>query len=242
MTEEWRQMEGHPKFLISNRGRISNHKGKIYETWINHEGYEQVVLCEKGHKFVAKVHQEVAKAFIPRVEGKTIINHIDGVKTNNNVENLEWSTYSLNVKHALALGLSQTPDPVRRKVRCVESGKVFVSLKEAGEKTGAYASHISACCNGERQTTGGYHWEYADQDAGEKIMKVPVKQTSASKDEAFMVQLNGIMTAKKMGCQEVANALGISLQTFYRRRETPSTFTLGEIRALREIFPSIEIK
>ena len=164
MTEEWRQMVNHPRFLVSNQGRISNKAGKIYETWINHEGYEQVCLSENGKRFVVKIHLEVARAFIPRVPGLPIVNHIDGVKTHNTADNLEWSNYSLNAKHAMALGLLKKPEPIRRKVRCVETGEVFNSLKEAGDKTGASASHLSACCDGKRGTSGGYHWEYADQE------------------------------------------------------------------------------
>lgn len=241
MREEWRQMVGHPKFLVSNFGRISNKKGKIYATWINHEGYEQVCLCENNHKFVVKVHQEVAKAFIPSVEGKPIINHIDGVKTNNRIENLEWTTYSMNVKHALAIGLAKKPEPVRRMVRCVETGEVFESLQQAGEKTKAIASHISACCTGERKTTGGLHWEYVNEDEEENEMRINYPKTNEKANKSFKAQLIGLMKVEGINSDEMAKRLGVTRATFYHHRDNPEMMTLREIRIIKNTFPEIEI-
>lgn len=242
MEETWRQMVGHPKFLVSNLGRISNREGKIFSTWINHEGYEQVCLCEKGKKFVVKIHKEVAKCFIPPVEGKTIVNHIDGVKTHNNVENLEWSTYSLNIKHALSLGLAKKPEPVRRKVRCIETGEVFASLKQASEKTDALASHISACCNGDRQTAGGLHWEDADENEEVREMKTKVPQTSEEINRGIKAQLVGLMKVEGLTAQDMADKFGVSLNTFYRHRDNPEMLTLREIRIIQQTFPEIVIQ
>lgn len=242
MIEEWKQMVGHPKFLVSNLGRISNREGKIFSTWVNHEGYEQVCLCEKGKKFVVKVHKEVAKCFIQPVEGKPIVNHIDGVKTNNNVENLEWSTYSLNAKHALLHGLANAPDPVRRKVRCVETGEVFASLKQASEKTKAVASHISACCSGERKTTGGLHWEYVDGDSEVEEMKVKRPQTHEEINRGIKAQLVGLMKVEGLTAQDMADKFGVSLNTFYRHRDNPEMLTLREIRIIQQTFPGIVIE
>lgn len=69
----------------------------------------------------------------------------------------------------------------------------------------------------------------------------PLTET-ARKDKAFLQQLYGAMKVEKTTVEKLAKILGISDKTLYRRMKRPDTFTLGEIRALREIFPGIEIK
>lgn len=69
----------------------------------------------------------------------------------------------------------------------------------------------------------------------------PLTET-ARKDKAFLQQLYGAMKVEKTTVEKLAKILGISDKTLYRRMKHPDTFTLGEIRALREIFPGIEIK
>ena len=69
----------------------------------------------------------------------------------------------------------------------------------------------------------------------------PLTETTR-KDKAFLQQLYGAMKVEKTTAEKLAKILGISDKTLYRRMKHPDTFTLGEIRALREIFPGIEIK
>jgi transcriptional regulator of acetoin/glycerol metabolism len=69
----------------------------------------------------------------------------------------------------------------------------------------------------------------------------PLTET-ARKDKAFLQQLYGAMKVEKTTVEKLAKILGISDKTLYRRMKRPDTFTLGEIRALREIFPGIEIQ
>lgn len=80
----------------------------IIEVWRDvqgFEGYNVVGLCKDNEKTHHSVHRLVAKAFIKRIEGKETVNHIDGVKTNNNVYNLEWADHSEQMKHAVKLEL-----------------------------------------------------------------------------------------------------------------------------------------
>ena len=72
--------------------------------------------------------------------------------------------------------------------------------------------------------------------------KVKPLTETARKDKAFLQQLYGAMKVEKTTVEKLAKILGISDKTLYRRMKRPDTFTLGEIRALREIFPGIEIK
>lgn len=68
-------------------------------------GYKVVCLCRDGSAKSAKVHRIVAEAFIPKEHGRHCVNHIDGDKTNNSVENLEWCSQLENNRHAIATGL-----------------------------------------------------------------------------------------------------------------------------------------
>ena len=100
------------RYQVSNYGRIKsiqdNHGKKrdlIRSTWLSSKGYVYVQLCFKNKRFNISIHNAVACAFIPNPENKPTINHIDGNKQNNHVSNLEWATYSENLKHAHSIGL-----------------------------------------------------------------------------------------------------------------------------------------
>lgn len=112
--EEYREIKGYERYSISNYGNvINNHTGKKLSQRISTNGYMRVNL-RKGNILYEKpktlaVHRLVAEAFIPIVQGKDYINHIDGDKQNNAVYNLEWCTASENTTHALKYGL-MNPD------------------------------------------------------------------------------------------------------------------------------------
>ena len=77
---------------------------RIIKPAINRCGYKTVSLCYNGKKKTKSIHRIVAEAFIPNLNKLPVINHIDGDKTNNKVENLEWCTYKHNTMEAIRLG------------------------------------------------------------------------------------------------------------------------------------------
>ncbi len=96
---KWRRMKG-ADYLVSNTGLIQNKKGKLLKTKINHCGYECICLYVGGKQHTYRVHRLVAQAFLPNPLNKEQVNHIDGDKLNNKVENLIWSTPIDNVYHS----------------------------------------------------------------------------------------------------------------------------------------------
>lgn len=89
------------RYSVSDNGDIYSHmSGKVLKPSKNNSGYLKVCLYFGGGKTYKEVHRLVAESFIPNPEYKRTVNHIDGNKNNNNVSNLEWATYSENIKHS----------------------------------------------------------------------------------------------------------------------------------------------
>ena len=95
------------EYEISDTGLIRNRFGKLMKTNYDKFGYERLTLNCKGHSKTLKIHQLVANAFLVKPEGAEVVNHIDGNKKNNDLSNLEWTTQSENLSHAIRTGLKK---------------------------------------------------------------------------------------------------------------------------------------
>lgn len=192
MKEEWKDIKGYEKlYQVSSLGRVKSlerirkQKGKnnsviyhkykehIMNGYIENTGYLSVSLINKKHN----IHRLVAEAFIPNSENKPQVNHIDGNKLNNCVNNLEWCTQRENIKHAWKIGLMQGAliNTIENKIRAkyVEQYdldgnhiKTFIGAKEAEKELkrdniNVSANNIRSVCVGKRKTAGGYVWKYA---------------------------------------------------------------------------------
>lgn len=170
--EVWKDVPGYEgRYQVSDFGRVKSlpkrrgrGKGYLYaEAFlapsIHHHGYAQVHLRKNGKGKSIFVHRLVASAFISNSEGKEQINHINGDKTDNRLENLEWCTNGENQLHKYrVLGCK----PYGKPVVCLESGETYSSEVAAGKHLGVDSSCIAKCCNGKRKIAGGFHWRYAE--------------------------------------------------------------------------------
>lgn len=136
-------------------------------------GYLYVSIRKNKMTFTKKVHNLVATAFLPNPNNKPQINHKNGIKTDNRVENLEWCTASENIKHSYdvlhrqpnrnSLGKFGKDNPRSKLVLQIKDNniiKTFYGLHDAERETGISRVSIKLVCQGKRKSAGGYQWQY----------------------------------------------------------------------------------
>lgn len=129
-------------YKISETGKVfSVRSDRFLKSALDSNGYPKVVLYNKGFNKTRAVHRLVAEAFIPNPENKPQVNHIDGDKQNNNVNNLEWCTGSENQKHAYALGLQVSRKGTNNPMNKLSEEEVL-AIREYKAK-GKYPTEIS---------------------------------------------------------------------------------------------------
>jgi hypothetical protein len=138
--EIWKDIKGYEGlYQVSNLGNVKSLKFKnniILKGGIDSSGYKVVSLRDYNKKQSTKtVHRLVAIAFINNTQNKKCVNHINGIKTDNRIENLEWNTYNENMNHSFRTGLRKIGGnhPMAVKMIDTSNGKIFDTLKEAAE-------------------------------------------------------------------------------------------------------------
>lgn len=167
-------------YKITDKGNVISYKRKKIKQlnpYPNTKGYPLVDLSQNRRS--VKVHRLVAIAFIPNPKNKPQVNHINGIKTDNRVENLEWVTNSENQLHAIKIGLKRSlskednyqynkPSASGKPVAQLNEGREIIgtyhSLAHAARSVGlkAYGSIARACKNPVYKAAGSY-WEFIDR-------------------------------------------------------------------------------
>lgn len=155
--EIWKEVKGFEKrYEISSLGRLRSIKSdKILTGCVTIWGYKRYQLCrghgKKDHKLIS-AHRIVAEHFIDNPENKSCVNHINGIKLDNRVENLEWCTYSENIQHAYDTGLKSVPtgkDHWNTKlILNTQTGIFYTGVKEASKTVYFSDSLLTRMLNG----------------------------------------------------------------------------------------------
>lgn len=195
--EEWRDVLGFEElYQVSNLGKVRTIKNGEVEMsqQENRNGYMTVHLRDRGVERRAMVHRLVAEAFIPNPNKLRDVNHKNGDKSDNRVENLEWASHSDNMTHSFReLGKN-----VRHIVQ-LDLDNNFIerwnSIIEASEATSICRTDIGECCRGNRKHTKGYKWKYEEdyeEPKGWCITMYGGISRIAKDDEDFITDLKEI--------------------------------------------------
>lgn len=159
-----------PIKMIYSDGQKHYYPENVYNPSPSKNGYRVVCLHRPGEKPISQnVHRLIAETFIAKEDGCDVVNHIDGDRGNNNIRNLEWTTYSGNSIHAIhrrgSIGAI-----VMKPVVCIETGDEFDSssdaarwLEEMGVKISKRAYvNIWAAASMKRKVAYGFHWKFKE--------------------------------------------------------------------------------
>lgn len=160
-----------PRVVKSKNGVQKKLRGRKLVLRKNRTGYNMVFLSENGHPKIYQVHRLIAAAFIPNPENKPCINHKNGVRNDNRVDNIEWCTASENNRHSFKvlgrkhpmLGAFEDKNPNSKSVvQIFPNGrtKEYCCIVRASKETGINSKCISDACRGRQKTAGGFRWKW----------------------------------------------------------------------------------
>jgi hypothetical protein len=187
--EIWKDIPEHEGiYQVSNKGNVKSlrfNKEKSVKQYKD-GGYNVVFLTSEGKQRKHKVHRLVAMAFIPNIENKPCVDHINTIRDDNRVENLKWVTYKENSNNKLTrkhiaearrgkiiyIPNDETKEKISKslgghRILCLTTGEVFLTASEASRKYNLNVTNISNCCKGRRKSTGELNgqrlvWQYYD--------------------------------------------------------------------------------
>lgn len=175
MEEEWRDIKGYEGlYQVSNLGRVKStfRYKKVLTPVETPRGYYQVTLSKKGKRGTFRIHQLVAKAFIPNVCNLPQINHKNENKKDNRVENLEWCNAKYNLNYGTVIERrrkNRSYESVQKAVVQIKNGVIireFPSVASVGRELGlgiyAPSNIVCACKKYPNKKAYGYQWKYKE--------------------------------------------------------------------------------
>jgi hypothetical protein len=174
--EIFKQIEGYKNYKVSTFGNVYRNDKKLMPVLKN--GYHSISLSRDGKVKKCYIHRLVAFAFIENTNNKKQINHKNGIRTDNNIDNLEWNTPKENIIHSFKVLKRKSAslkgesngmykyrganNPNSKRVQCLNDSKIYGSRKEAARYYGINAGNITLICNGKRKTIKGNSFKWID--------------------------------------------------------------------------------
>ena len=161
---KWKSIDFAPSYEVSDTGRVRNTNfnrsgaAKEMSYFTAHNGYKMVGIMVNGRQKSFGVHRLVAQSFIQNPERLPFVNHLNGNKTDNRAENLEWITNKDNQLHGF---YELRHHGLTKPVQCLETGKIYQSAQQAGRELGICSRNIAQAAqpNHRLKSAGGYHWK-----------------------------------------------------------------------------------
>lgn len=184
--EEWKEIKGYPNYMVSSLGNMKslNYRGNTGKEHLlkiqkNKWGYSIVALCNKGKSKYFQIHRLVYEAFVGEIPQGMQVNHINEIKTDNRLENLNLMTPKENINwgtanerrskaHTGKFVSKETREKIGkiRSISILQLDKTtnyiineWPNAEEVQRQLGLNHSHIRDCCNGKRKTCGGFKWQ-----------------------------------------------------------------------------------
>lgn len=173
---------GFDNYLIYKNGNVWNKKSNKYVKHSFNGNYTNITFRKNGQYYPRMLHRLIAEHFIPNPNNKPCVNHINGQKTDNRIENLEWATFSENNKHAFDNQLRIWEESSRIKIAktrgCApiiakyngEIAGIFYTKKECERVLGVNNGNIGKCLKGKLKQCNGYEFEYTTEEVAEEYI------------------------------------------------------------------------
>lgn len=178
INEIWKDVKDfEDKYAISNYGRIKNKlTNHIYKLTNKNGDYFRIILYDKNKSKTCLIHRLVAEIFIPNPNNKPQVDHIDGNKQNNRVDNLRWVTGKENIKNNIEANKFYyvgyyNKNKINKKGKIIQFDKnmnkkgIYNNAAIASKETGVCSRNILHCVNHKegRKQAGGYIWLYESE-------------------------------------------------------------------------------
>ena len=152
-------VEGFEMYQVDTNGIVYAKNGKPLKYSINHNGYCIVNFYVNHKRKGFAIHTLIALTFIPNPDNLPEVNHKDGDKHNNCVNNLEWCTQAYNINYSIE-NIRKSAQKRCKKCICVETMEVFESPLEIANKFNVRYYKVTLCCRNKTEEINGLHFEY----------------------------------------------------------------------------------
>lgn len=205
---EWRIIPDYPDYAANSLGKIANIKTGKLKKFSNHKGYVQCMVRKNGKSYNKFVHRLVANAFLPQPKEGQIIDHINGIRNDNRIENLRWCSVNENLHFPLAINNRK-----HLKKQCSQYNidgtfiDFFDSIFDAAKKLNLNSGAINNCCIGRKLTCGGFQWRYGHNNTNIEPVRKNKRNIQVAKCDEF-----GNVISVYPSCHNAAKSNGLTHQ------------------------------